>query len=134
MDRIIEKSGFNTDAAELLIVKGWHASSVHCSYYACLQFLKFTLKNYLKQSYEYIEAECLNSTLGTHGYIINSILTEFRRKADQRTHKEVKRLIGDLKQFRTDSDYFNIEITINESEKSLKISKQIITEIKSKLK
>lgn len=134
MDRIKEKSGFNLDAAELLITKGFHSSSVHCSYYACLQFLKHSLKNFFDFSYDYIEGECVNSRLGTHGYIINATLNAYKSKTDLRTYQDTKRLVNDLKEFRENSDYFNIQISVDDSEKSLKMSREVIHEIKTKLK
>ena len=105
MGYLREKSSFNKDAAELLIEKHYYASSVHCSYYSCFQYLKYTLKNFTKTDYEDIEANCKSSPLGTHGYIINAILNEFRRKErDNREYKRISRLIGDLKEFRITSD------------------------------
>lgn len=134
MSNLIQKSNFNIDAAEKLIIDSLHAPSVHCSYYGCFQFLKHTLKNYKKITYEFIEDECKAYSGGTHGYIIDKCLNEFRSKVDFNTFKEVKRNIKDLKSFRIDSDYFDIAIIIDESEKALALSKGIITEIKKALK
>lgn len=134
MSNLFQKSKFNIDAAEELINKSLHAPSVHCSYYGCFQFLKYTLKNYKNLTYDYIEEQCKIYAGGTHGYIIDCCLSEVRKKASFDTFKEVKRNIKDLKHFRIDSDYYNIEIIIDESEKSLALSKGIIAEIKKILK
>ncbi|MFN3753131.1 hypothetical protein [Flavobacterium sp.] len=134
MSNLFQKSKFNIDAAEELIKKSLHAPSVHCSYYACFQFLKFTLKNFQNLTYDYIESECRIYPGGTHGYIIDNCLNEFRKKVDFSKFKDIKRELKDLKDFRIDSDYYDKEIIIDESEKCLALSKNIISEIKKNLK
>jgi hypothetical protein len=129
-----EKSGFNISAAEELINNSIYASSVHCSYYGCFQFLKYTIKNYKNFSYDYIENECFNYAGGTHGYIIDTCLNEYRKKVNLNSYKDLKRNIKDLKEFRISSDYYNLEISIDQGEKSLSLSKSIIAEIKKTLK
>ena len=134
MSHLKEKSKFNLDAAEELITKSLHAPSVHCSYYGCFQFLKYTLKNYRNLTYEDIEQQCKTYPGGTHGYIIDTCLTDVRKKESSDTHKELKRNIKDLKEFRVSSDYYNVEIIIDDSEKCLDLSKKIIVQIKKILK
>lgn len=134
MSNLVQKSNFNLDAAEELIKKSLYAPSVHCSYYACFQFLKYSLKNYQNITYEIIENECKGYTYGTHNYIINNCLDVLKSKTDHSTLKDIKRDIKDLKEFRLDSDYYDKEILIEESIKSLTLSKNIITFIKKTLK
>ncbi len=135
MSYLQQKSLFNQDAAELLIKNHMYASSVHCSYYSCFQFLKFTLKNYTATDYSTIELNCKTSPLGTHGYIINGILNEYRKvETNNREYSRIKRFLTDLKEFRITSDYYNVEIKIDEAEKSHSFSHQIKDAIKTKLK
>ncbi len=128
-----DKSGFNLDSAELLYNNSLYAPSVHCSYYAFLQRLKYNLKIYTGKTYEIIEQECLKSRFGTHGYLINEFRTILRHK-DHREYKTAKRAIDDLKNFREDSDYFDVIIGPDESDKALKLSKYLISEINDKVK
>lgn len=130
-----EKSSFNEDAADLLIQNNLYAPSVHCSYYSCFQFLKYTLKTYKKSNYDLIETNSLAYPRGSHTYIIDNVLSEFRKKVlDNKEYAKLKRTLSDLKEFRTRSDYYNIEISIDEAEKCQSFNKSIKQEIKSKLK
>ena len=134
MSYIKAKSNFNIDSAEILIKESMYAPSVHCSYYGCFQFLKYTLKNYKDYSYEEIESDSMSSGLGTHVYVIKCCLEEYRKKGNESDYKDLKRNIKDLKEFRISSDYYNTEILIDEGEKSLSLSKTIISEIKKILR
>lgn len=136
MSYLKEKSEFNIESAKELIEKSYYASSVHCSYYGCFQYLKHILKNYRNTTYEIIESDCFNYKLGgTHGYIIDNVLIEFKKKeSNVKEYVTLKRLIKDLKKFRTDSDYFNIQVLSSEAEKSLQFSQTIIQTIKSNFK
>lgn len=126
---------FNIDSAQELIKMNYYAPSVHCSYYGCFQFMKYTLKNYNQTTYKYIEQECLNSPSGTHGYIINNTLSILKSKIkDNREFANVKRKIKDLKTFRIKSDYFNEQILIDDAAKSLEFSEIIIRTVKTNLK
>ena len=120
--------------AEDLVKKSIYAPSIHCSYFGCLQFLKYCLHKFRDESYNEIEIQCRNYLGGTHGYIIDSCLSEYRKKVDFGRHKELKRELKDLREFRVSSDYFNVPIGDDEGERSLKYSKNIIREIEKELK
>lgn len=135
MSYLKQKSTFNIDSAQELIKMNYYAPSVHCSYYGCFQFMKYTLKNYNQTTYKDIEQECLNSPRGTHGYIINNILSILKSKIkDNREFATVKRKIKDLKTFRIKSDYFNEQILIDDATRSLDFSETIIRAVKTNLK
>lgn len=135
MSIIKEKSSFNIDSAKELINKRLFAPSVHCSYYGSFQFMKHTLKTIRNVTFEEIELDCVNYRGGTHGYIIDNTLSELRKKiSNNREYAGIKRIIMDLKKFRIDSDYYNIQIVIDDAEKSLEYSEKIIHVIKSNLK
>lgn len=135
MSFLKEKSGQNVESAKELIVFKYYASSVHCSYYGSLQYMKFALRKSKNITYEKIESDCLNYRAGgTHGYMIDNILSILRPTfEDMRDYVYIKRIIKDLKKFRTDSDYFNIEILLDDAEKSLKFSEEIISSIKTNI-
>lgn len=129
MSYLKEKANLNLQVAEDLIRQSIYAPSVHCSYFGCLQFLKHTLGAYRGDSFEKIEKECKDYGGGTHGWIIDSCLAEYRKLVDFKSHKDLKREIKDLQVFRISSDYFNVEIGDEEGEKSLKYSQNVIREI-----
>ena len=134
MSFIKEKSGFNVDSAKELIKLNYFAPSVHCSYYGSFQYMKYALRKCKNTTYEEIELNSLNYKSGSHGYVIDNILIELRDKIkDTRDFVYIKRIIKDLKTFRTNSDYFNIQILFDDAEKSLKFSEEIINTIKTNI-
>lgn len=131
MSFIKEKSGFNVDSAKELIKLSYYAPSVHCSYYGSFQYMKYALSRCKNITYEKIESESLNYRRGSHGYVIDNILYELKDKIkNTKDFVYVKRIIKDLKAFRINSDYFNIQILLDDAEKSLKFSEEIINTIK----
>lgn len=134
MSFIKEKSGFNVDSAKELIKLNYFAPSVHCSYYGSFQYMKYALRKCKNTTYEEIELNSLNYRSGSHGYVIDTILIELRDKIkDTKDFVYIKRIIKDLKTFRTNSDYFDIQILVDDAEKSLKFCEEIINTIKTKI-
>lgn len=134
MSYLKEKSEFNIDSAKELINLSYYAPSVHCSYYGSFQFMKYTLRRRQNTTYEQIENECKSYSGGTHGYIIQNILTLLRSKINNNIEfLKISRAIKDLKAFRIKSDYFNMQILVEDAEKSLKFSQEIIQTIKTTL-
>ena len=134
MSYLKEKSGFNIDSAKELIALSYYAPSVHCAYYGSFQFMKFTLKKCKNTTYEQIEIDCQAYPGGTHGYIIDNILSELRSKIRNTTDfTNIKRTIKDLKAFRIKSDYLNNQILFEDANKSIKFSEEIINTIKTNI-
>lgn len=107
---------------------------MHCSYYASFQCMKHKLKLCQKTTYEEIDIACKDYVGGSHVYVINGILNNLKEKIELKEFTSFKRLIHDLKQFRMDSDYNNIQILIDEATKSLKFSEQIIQTLNANIK
>jgi uncharacterized protein (UPF0332 family) len=112
MSKLKEKSEFNIAAAELLLEKDYYAPSLHCSYYSCFQLIKFTIKDFFGTDYETLSSNISSSKKNTHQYIIDYISNELINFTDTKTGRDFKRKIKDLKQFRQESDYDDMEITI----------------------
>jgi hypothetical protein len=134
MDYIIEKSKFNIESAKYLIDSNCYASSVHCSYYASFQYMKHKLKLCQNTTYDEIDIACKDHPGGSHVYVINGILNNLKKKIGLKEYTILKRIINDLKQFRLDSDYYNIQILIDEATKSLKCSEEIIQTLNANIK
>lgn len=131
MDYLEQKSNFNIYSAEELIKLTYFAPSVHCAYYAALQYMKFVLCHFIKKPYEQIDAECKAHTGRTHVYLADNIVEALQRKVkDRDAIRDFKNKIKQLKTFRTNSDYHNIQILVDEATKSLMYSKEIIDTIK----
>lgn len=131
MTKLKEKSEFNIHAAELLINNSYYAPSVHCSYYSCFQLLKYTIKTFFGVEYEAIATNSSITGQGTHQYIINYIANELIPLTDIKESRRFKRNFIDLKQYRQESDYENVEVDITKGEKALKLAQEIRNYIKS---
>lgn len=131
MSQLRQKSEFNIDAAKLLIKQANYAPSVHCSYYSCFQLMKYTIKEFFGIDYD-VQASNISSTgQHSHQYVINYISTKLEDLAGVKESRAFKRTIKDLKQFRLESDYEDIEVTHdygqNALDKAIGIRQYLIT-------
>lgn len=127
MSKIRQKSDFNIDAAERLIREAYYAPSVHCSYYSCFQLLKFTIMSFWGINYETQSVKIATSKQNTHQYVINYVSSELNKFVSLKESREFKRTIKDLKQFRIESDYENIEIGSEKGNDAFNKAKEIRT-------
>lgn len=125
MSKLKEKSKFNIDAAEFLLKKQLYAPSVHCSYYSCFQLLKYTIKDFCGIDYDTQAANILKSKQNTHQYVINYVTSELEKFVEFEKIRKFKKTLKDLKQFRIESDYENIEVNIDKGESALNKAKEI---------
>jgi len=127
MTKLKQKSGFNFDAAEILIKSNYYAPSVHCSYYSCFQLMKFALKDFCGIEYKDLEKKIADDKQQTtHVFVINELGKVFL-KFDKLIYREFNSKIKDLKTFRIDSDYKDIEIISDQGEKAFKLAGEIRT-------
>lgn len=125
MSKLRQKSDFNIDAAVHLLRDQYYASSVHCSYYSCFQLLKHTIKNFSGIDYD-AQAKIISSSgQKTHQYVINHITGEINSCVGFEESRRFKRTIKELKVFRLESDYEDVEVNLDKSEKALRIAKEI---------
>lgn len=111
MSKLRLKSDFNIDAASSLLKQNLFAPSVHCSYYSCFQLLKHTIKEFFDVDYETQAMNISATKQKTHQYVVNYITNELKSLASLVESRDFKRKINDLKQFRVESDYENIEVS-----------------------
>lgn len=133
-----EKSGFNIDAAKMLIEKEYnYAPSVHCSYYGVFQMISHTL-NRIGITFEQVAQEISKSkgrpmAKDSHTYPIDLIHDALKGKHDKYYAKGVRDKILLLRKFRTISDYKNEKVGKDQSIEAFKISNEIITILNTKL-
>ncbi len=127
MSKIREKSNFNFDAAALLLKNSLYAPSVHCSYYSCFQLLKYTIKDFFGVDYDNQSINIAKTRQRTHQYVINYIVNELKKYSSANESRGFKRKINDLKQLRIESDYENIEISLDKGTKAFDKAKEIRT-------
>lgn len=126
MSFLNNKSEFNLDGAQLLIDNNLYAPSIHCSYYSVFQKLKY--KYVLKKniSYDDLTQMIISDSRNTHKYVIEEFCNFIQ---DRYKKRELRNKINDLKAFRVESDYEDLEINYDKSNLALTKSKEIIREI-----
>lgn len=125
MSKLRQKSDFNIDAASALLKQNLFAPSVHCSYYSCFQLLKYTIKDFFEVDYETLAVNISTSKQKTHQYVINYITKELVTLAGIKESQDFKRKIKDLKQFREESDYEDIEVNSDKGNNAYNKAREI---------
>lgn len=116
-----KKSEENILAAEELICKGYYNSSIHCSYYALFQYMKYILNSQGLCSYA-VQDQNTNGP-GSH----HNILTELRKHIkDVALSRNVRDSFQNLKTQRTIADYQVTPIAQIDSQKCLDDVRDII--------
>ncbi|NLU38559.1 MAG: HEPN domain-containing protein [Bacteroidales bacterium] len=134
MDQLKQKSEFNFLAAELLLKENLYAPSVHCSYYSCLQLIKFSIKDFFGVEYSVLSSNIANSkNINSHKYMIEFVKNELKGNIDSQSERDFSRHIKDLKQFREESDYDDIEIVREMGEKALSLAREVRLFLKQNL-
>lgn len=126
MTAIKNKSKTNLEAADILIKNKKYSASVHCSYYACLQFSKFLLNNFNFMSYSQ-----QNSLIGdSHKQIIDEMTNRLMSKdvIDADCYLENMTM---LKKNRVKADYRATFIDADFSNTSKDLSEQVVQLLKT---
>jgi hypothetical protein len=122
MNELKYKSSFNSASADLLIEKTYYASSVHCSYYSCLQLAKHILLN----TYQIKESTFNSYPEGSHEFIKNEISKRISTELnDRKESANFNSLFSLLKKIRKEADYSEIQIDISKANYSVKLSKDL---------
>ncbi|NOQ24641.1 MAG: hypothetical protein GQ564_04695 [Bacteroidales bacterium] len=132
------KSEINCEAAKLLHEKNYYAPSIHCSYYCCLQLMKYSLNSHFKFNESEIGTKVneytRNNKDGSHNFFISFLFKEIKKNSSTRISIDFNNKINALKKFRTKADYDKDDIHFNVSEKALTLSNDIIFLIKKYFK
>lgn len=87
-----------------------YTSSIHCSYYAVLQYMKYMLAHTQNAPLSYVQQD--NSNQSSHEYILNEIINRFDSYNESRNFAHLFRF---LKRSRIDADYTTKDFTQHES-------------------
>ena len=119
-----KKSEENIFAAEELICRGYYNSSIHCSYYALFQYMKYILDS--RGLCSYAEQTDKTKTPGSH----NNILEELRLHIeDAKLSRNVRNSCRSLKTRRTKADYEIIPMEQDESQICLNDVRNMIAQL-----
>lgn len=123
------------EAASILIDNNCYAPSVHCSYYSVFQLIKYKFVRLKEISYAELSNNTISDKRNTHKYLIDEFCLHLQSDSVKKMSifdvRTLKREIEDLKQFRTESDYDNIEVNYETSNKALSLSNSILKRIKN---
>ena len=125
------KSKENIKIAQKIVLdkNGGYATSVHSSYYSCVQLMLHILRSDFKKSEDEIETESGNGSKekgGFHNWIIHSISTAvFLRDKKFSDSRDFTDKINELKGLRVKADYKNIEISENKAKHAVEYAKSI---------
>ena len=114
------KSVDSLKAAEYLQNQSFHHSSVHCSYYSCVQLAKYILIKKLGKS-----EEVRKNRTSFHSFYIREFYNSLKSKDEHLKASEFQKNITSLKKLREESDYESIEIFKSSSTRAQSISKKI---------
>lgn len=120
-----DKTDANIAAAELLIrvEEGCHCNaSIHCSYYAVLQYMKYLLHNLNKNKIEYEQQK--TDKQGSHDFIYNEILKRFN--GNPSNLKKYKEYFLSLKSHRVKADYTHETFLLEECSKCYNMAFNLI--------
>ena len=85
--------------------QGYHAPSVHCSYYSCLQLLKYSINFFFGVEYSDLKRNIASSKKNSHQYIIEYVSKNLSGNVSITEERNFTRKIKDLKFYREASDY-----------------------------
>lgn len=131
MSALNNKSEFNIEAAKVLIDNDLFAPSIHCSYYAVFQKLKYFYVKEKKLSYQVLSQKIRIDQRNSHKFIIEEFCALYLVKCKDIYNKRLFfNKIKDLKALREESDYEDVQINFDKSNKALIKSEDIIQSIK----
>ncbi|WP_343112962.1 hypothetical protein [Mucilaginibacter sp.] len=124
MSILTTKSQINIASAQDLHNKNYYCSSIHCSYYSCIQNIMHIIlfnvgidNEKLKSDFRDFKKKNPENPGGLHEYYINVTVTYLKsKKLDVISfNKEIFK----LKKTRTEADYLNIEMGYDDSRYSI---------------
>ncbi|MEI6816028.1 MAG: hypothetical protein WCL14_05415 [Bacteroidota bacterium] len=127
MSAILNKSESNSKAALSLKQGAFYASSIHCSYYSCIQLMLHIMLYKFKLTQDEIDSNADEKGEGSHVYLINFFTTEIDKvNANSRNFNTN---ITTLKRARRKADYKDLEIIESESFAAIGLSRKVAEEL-----
>jgi hypothetical protein len=121
MSFLLNKAKQNISVANDLITGAkYYAPVVHCSYYACIQLIIHVLLQNTTEE----DLKIKKTGLASHEYYIKEIIKVLDAK-DPLTSTKFNKSITQLRSFRIQSDYSNIEIKEAQAKKTQELSLDI---------
>lgn len=129
-----DKAQSNIDLATRLLNDGDDYSanaSIHCSYYAVVQYMKHTLASDSLRPISQIDQDANAGGAGSHNYLITETAT--RLSQDATCQLAFRRRVRNLKQLRVVADYKSDIVGQSDGEKCLEEAKSLIKQFEDYL-
>jgi len=92
--------------------------------------MKFTMNDFFGIEYDNLSQTIALNKTNAHTYIIKYISHEIRKNFGREDYRVFNNKIKDLKTFREQSDYDDIEVSIDEGNKAYKYANDILSFLK----
>lgn len=129
---LLEKSKESIESAWFLIGEGKNASSIHCSYYSCIQIIRHILLHVHKKTEATIKVESKAFSGGSHEYLIDCVVKDLNKRGYNTSRLYTNLYL--LKRMRTEADYLDINITPVNSNRAFRVAdmsrNELITQYK----
>ena len=122
------KAHDNLQAAQTLINNGLCTSSVHCSYYAVFQYMKYILAKTNRNPVSYEEQKKITNREDSHEYIVKEIKNRINNPSKARDFLQATRV---LKNNRKEADYELKAFSQDESLTCIDDAKGLIMKLKT---
>lgn len=126
MSGMRQKCDTNIELAQELINKKYYTNSVHCSYYGCLQYIKYILDDKNVCPYR-IQNE---NRKDSHEFILSKLINAIK---NHKTLRNVRTNFESLKDKRKRADYYEDIFEVDESLQAIEEARSIIYQVKNAL-
>lgn len=120
------KANSSLKAAQILINNGQYNSSIHCSYYAVFQYMKYILANLKVRSISYEKQD--EKHIDSHEFIIIEIKNRIKKPNDGKDFAEQARI---LKSCRKTADYHLESFSQDDSLEQKQSAENLISKLKT---
>ena len=134
--RMKTKATSSLDAAQALIDKeeeGYYTASIHCSYYAVFQYIKYVLANTDTEplSYEEQTAQARKMRMGSHDFVIEQIWKRIsKQEENEDAARDFAQTVRGLKRERVYADYTTRQFTLEQSLACKQKAEELIAKLK----
>ncbi len=121
MNILLDKAKQNAEASLFLKEEEYFASSVHCSYYSCIQLMNHILFNVFNVDEAAFNNNENIKNNGSHNYLINQICLKAPRLATNKFKNDFR----NLKALRKDADYNQVKILKVDCENAIHLAQKL---------
>ena len=112
------------EVANLLHDKGYYLAVAHAAYYSCFQVMKCIWLYSMGKTQEELDSNTSQARMGSHEYLLNEVVKYIdSKKGDTRY---LRNNIPQLKELRTDADYYDTTIDYVTSKRAIDLSQEVL--------